>query len=216
MRKICLFALAAMLAITAAACHAETEEEPFLWSGGGTYLISALQGTREIRNEEEAETYAKELWPLMSPNPLPEGRREMSVDRTDNSYHFGIFDDEDRELYSANFLSNGLIQEISFSDDDTRWYTEGKYTIPKTLISQPVWEKVQAKLGETIEKLDPGILTMVGPMQIERIIDVGDKAYLIISAPALDETFDTGLNLIAIVFPDGECQLQHFSCYGAG
>ena len=200
----------------AAACAEEPAGEEFAWSDHGNYLTSALQGKREIRTEEEAQAYAEELWQFLSDAPLPEGRSEMSVDRADNSYHYGVFDEDDVNVYAANFLSNGLVQQFGYSDSDDRWHTEGMYTNPEEVPDPEAWKKAQDYLAETVDRINPGIMALVGPMQVNRIFDVGDRMYLIISAEALDPAYECGLDIIAVLYPDGRCELKDFSCYGAG
>jgi len=140
----------------------------------------------------------------------------MNVDQADNSYHFGVFDENDMNLYTANFLSNGLVQEFGFSDNDARWYTPGMYTNPEEVPDGEAWEKAQVSLAETIEKVNPGIMALVGPMRVFRIFDVGDRMYLLIVADPLDPDYECGMDIIAILYPDGRCELRDFSCYGAG
>ena len=219
MKKMRLFrnAIALVLALVMLAGFAAAEEEEFLWSGGGKYLPSALQGIRTIGNEQEAEAYAEELWKVFRDDEVVAGTREMSVDHSDESYHFGIFDDKGACVYSANFLSNGLVQAVTFYDYDARWYTDGQFTEPDPdRLDKEAWAKVQAWITERAEKLDPGVLELVEPMAAWRIRDVGDRQYISISAEPKEEGYEAGLNVTVILAEDGGISLVDYSLYGLG
>ena len=110
MKKLTAILLALLLLC---ACALAEEEEPYRWSDpSGKYLTDAQEPVCEIRSEQEAESYAEELWAKVFGGSFPEGRREMSVDNADNRYHFSVFNEEGWEIYTAHFLSNGAVQAI--------------------------------------------------------------------------------------------------------
>ena len=152
---------------------------------------------------------------MFSSEPYPEGTGDMNVDKADGSYHFGIYDDTDANVYSANFLGNGLVQAIGFYDKDERWLTKGRFTELNELDAER-WAKSLDQIAAAVDKLNPGIMKLVGPMEKQRIIDVGDKIYLMLYAAPLDPEYVVGMHITAILYPDGTCVLKEFSCYGAG
>ena len=209
-----LLVLALALGLTAG--MAESEEEEFVWSDPGVYLTDTIREIKAIGNEEEAKAYAMELWDMVYGGQAPAGDDSMSVDLRDVSYHYGLIGDDGRD-YSANFLSNGVVQAIWYSDNDERWYTEGQFTQPEPdSLDAETWEKTKAWLEELAEKLDPGVTELIYPMYIWQIRDVGDRKYLFISADAKADDCESGLNATVILFADGSCQVHEYSLYGQG
>ena len=194
----------------------EDDDPPFAWSDPtGKYLASLLAPQREIHNEEEAKAYAEELCLLMGVGLLPEGTWEIKVDHHDESWHCGIFDEDYIELYGAGFLSNGVIQHLSYPDPDKRWSSVGVRKNGSELDAGR-WEQAKKRITEWVEKTAPGILDLVEPMNLRQFIDVGDKQYLLIEAMPLDTSFTVGISIIAILYEDGHCEIMEYSCYGAG
>ena len=210
-----------VLAVTAVAACCEpaageaAEDTEFRWSDPGNYLTDVLAPRKEIHDEKEAEAYAEELWALLSSDPLPDGVREMNVDRQDGSYHFSISDENEAAIYCANFLSNGLIQQIGYYENDSEWASEGLRRDGKTLKAE-AWESAESQIIEQVERLVPGALALVKPLNVFQIIDFGDRQYLIIYAEPLDPAIETGVNITAVLEADGTCRLLDYSCYGAG
>jgi len=194
---------------------AETEE-PFMWSWPGKYLTDALEPRADIRDAKEADAYAEEIWALISDDPLPEGEREMNIDEHDQSYHFDIHDAEGIALYNANFLSNGVIQQIGYTDVDLARAVEQGVRRSGDELEADRWEPARKQLEEQAETIAPGIMELVETPEVYAMIDAGDKLYLMIYAAPKDPEYESGLNLTGILYEDGTCKLMDFSCYGAG
>ena len=189
--------------------------EAYYWSDPDEkYVAELLAPLKEIHDEKEAEAYMKELWPLLSSEPLPEGELSMNVDEHDMSYHMSINNEEGRDLYTANFLSNGVIQEIGYNDLDDRKYSASR--MDGADLDEAVWEQAKGQLTEQIEKLAPGVLELLEPLKVEDYIDVGDKQYLYIYSMPLDPAYDVATCIIAVLDAEGNCELMDYSCYGAG
>ena len=156
----------------------------------------------------------EELWPLLSSEPLPEGERSLNVDEHDMSYHIAINNEEGRDLYTANFLSNGVIQQIGYNDLDDRKYSGTR--MDGADLDEADWEQAKGQLTAQLEKLAPGVLELLEPLHVDDYIDVGDKQYLFIYASPLDPDYDVVTCIIAVRYPDGRCELMDYSCYGAG
>ena len=193
-----------------------SEDESYQWSDpDGKFLSAMLSPVRDIRNEEEAGAYAKELWQLMTEKPLPEGEWEILQDQHDSSWHCALYDENMYELYGASFLSNGVIQQIIDLSPDPAWYTEGVRKEGSELDAEK-WEQAKEQIAERLNKAAPGIMDLVKPMVVDSVIEVGDKQYLIIYAEPLDSEMDSGLNLTVILYEDGHCDMKDYSCYGNG
>lgn len=191
------------------------DDEAFCWSDPDEkYIAELLAPLKEIRDEKEAEAYMKELWPLLSSEPLPEGELSINVDEHDMSYHMSINNEEGRDLYTANFLSNGVIQQIGYNDLDDRKYSGSR--MDGADLDGAVWEQAESQLAAQLEKLAPGVLELLEPLQVEEYIDVGDKQYLFIYTAPLDPDYDVVTCIIAVLYPEGNCELMDYSCYGAG
>ena len=192
------------------------EEQPLMWSDPGTtYLANLLAPQKDIHNEMEARAYAEELCPLMGIGPVPEGRWEINVDPHDESWHCGIFDGNNIELYGVSFLSNGVVQMLSYPDRDSRRYADN-FRREGSELDAGRWEQAEGLITEWVEKVSPGILDLVEPMKVNTFVDVGDKLYLFISANPLDSDLNGYINIIAIICEDGHCEIMEYSCYGAG
>ena len=193
----------------------DEEDEAFYWSDPEEkYIAELLAPLKEIHNEAEAEAYMEELWPLLSSEPLPEGERSLNVDEHDMSYHIAINNEEGRDLYTANFLSNGVIQQIGYNDLDDRKYSGTR--MDGADLDEADWEQAKNQLTAQLEKLAPGVLELLEPLHVDDYIDVGDKQYLFIYASPLDPDYDVVTCIIGIRYPDGRCELMDYSCYGAG
>ena len=205
------------LALPAAACgSAAEEEEPLTWSEPGLrYIAGMLAPQREIRNEEEARAYAEELCPMMGVGPLPEGSWEIRVDLHDGSWHCSIMDEESAELYGAHFLSNGVIQMLTYPDPDPRRFSEGVRREGPEL-DTAAWEQVKPGVIEWVEKIAPGILELTEPLDAYSAIDTGEKQYLFASALPLDPELDGCIHMIIVLYGDGHFEIMDYSCYGAG
>ena len=218
-RKILLKRFSAVLlclALLAAACGFAEEEEPLTWSEpDGRFIAGMLAPQREIRNEEEARAYAEELCPLTGIGPLPEGTWEILADRHDGSWHCSLLNEESVELYGAHFLSNGVIQMLTYPDPDPRRFSEG---VRKEGSEMDAEACGQAKrlVTEWVEKNAPGILELTEPLDVYSVIDTGDKQYLFLSALPLDPDLDGCIHIIAVLYGDGHCEIMDYSCYGAG
>ena len=193
----------------------QEEEETYMWSAPGKYLTDLMEPRAEIRNEQEAAAYAEELWSLIRKEPLPEGRREMAVDEHDHSYHFAIFNEEGHSLYDANFLSNGLVQQIGWNDLDFRRTTEGQ-VVRRDTLDDEVWQRAETQLIPQIETIAPGVTALVEPLRLDKVLDVGDRQYLILYAEPADPEMEAGLSIFAVIDEDGNCIPMEYSCYGAG
>lgn len=214
-----IMALLLVMALTfsVSAGTAEEEDEPFVWSEPGLYLTDGLPEVKEIRNEQEAETYALELWGTAFGGEAPAGERSMSVDLGDMSYHFGILSEDGAGDYSANFLSNGQVQALWYSDGDSRWITDGLFTSPDPKEMDPeVWEKLRAWLTEFAEKMNPGVTAKTEPMYVWQIRAVEDRQYFFVTANAKDEECESGLNATVIILEDGSFRIHEYSLYGEG
>ena len=193
-----------------------SEDESFQWSDpNGKYLSAMLSPVRDIRDEEEAAAYAKELWQMMNANPLPEGEWEILLDQHDNSWHCSVYDEYMVGLYGASFLNNGVIQQILDSVPDPTRDTEGVRKAGSELDAEK-WGQAKEQIVEWLNKAAPGILNLVEPMIVDSVIEVADKQYLVIHADPLDPDMASGLNLIVILYADGHCDIKEYSCYGAG
>ena len=193
-----------------------SEDESFQWSDpDGKYLSAMLSPVRDIRNEEEAEAYAKELWQMMNDSPLPEGDWEILLDQHDGSWHCGLFNEDKYELYGANFLNNGVIQQIINLEPDPVRDTEGVRKTGSELDAEK-WEQAKEQIAKWLNKAVPGILNLVEPMIVDSVIEVADEQYLVIHADPLDSEITSGLNLIVILYVDGHCDIIEYSCHGAG
>ncbi len=191
-------------------------DESFKWSDPDEkYLSSLLSPVRDIRNEEEAEAYARELWVMMSDRPLPEGDWEILLDQHDNSWHCGLFNEERRELYGVSFLDNGVIQQIDDLTPDPDWNSEGVRKESSELDAGR-WEQAKEQIVEWLNKAAPGVLNLVEPMSVDSVMDVAGKQYLTIHAEPLDPEMSSGLNLYVVLYEDGHCEIKEYSCYGAG
>ena len=180
------------------------------------YLPLALKGTRTIAGEQEAEAYAKELWAEVWEGAYPEGSMVMNIDPVDESYHIGIVRNE-VGVYSANFLNNGLVQALAYSNSDARWYTAGEYTeVEPAALDEAVWTRVREWVADKAEKLDPGIMDLVEPMEAWQIRDVGDAMYISILAVPKGDEFESGLNVTVAVYRDGRIVMVEYSLYGLG
>lgn len=207
-----LMVLALLLACTALA---EEGDETYAWSEPGeTNFISALPALREIPGEAEAYAYALELWPVISAEPLPEGTRELDIDRHDTSYHFAILNMDDQAQYNVGFLSNGVVQHISRKDKDPLRYTGERKD--GSGLDAGAWEKAKETIAEWVEKLSPGVLDLVEPLKVWSVLDNGETQRLFISALPLDAAYDGSLHIVAILYADGRCEVIDYSCYGAG
>lgn len=214
MKKICaiLLCLALALSLTGSA----VAEEDLTWTEPGlNYIAEQLAPQKEIHDEKEAEAYADSLWPLLTDEPLPGGNREMAVDHHDNSYHYGIYTADGIALYNVGFLSNGVIMHISCRVNDPRRYADDARKDPSEL-DPKVWEQAKARISEWVEKVSPGVLALLQPMDVYSVIDVGDRQYLFIAAMPLDAENDGCLSIIAIVEADGSVRIMDYSLYGAG
>ena len=193
-----------------------SEDESYQWSDpNGKYLSAMLSPVRDIRDEEEAAAYAKELWQMMNANPLPEGEWEILLDQHDNSWHCSVYDEYMVGLYGASFLNNGVIQQILDSVPDPTRDTEGVRKAGSELDAEK-WGQAKEQIVEWLNKAAPGILNLVEPMIVDSVIEVADKQYLVIHADPLDPDMASGLNLIVILYADGHCDIKEYSCYGAG
>jgi len=193
-----------------------SEDETFKWSDpGGKYLSAMLSPVRDIRNEEEARIYAKELWQMMNNSPLPEGDWEILQDQHDNSWHCSVYDENMVELYGASFLNNGVIQQVLDSVPDSDRETEGVRGKDSELDADK-WEKAKEQIAEWLNKAAPGVLNLVKPMIVDSVIEVADKQYLIIYAEPLNSEITSGLNLIMVLYEDGHYDIKEYSCCGAG
>ena len=181
----------------------------------GKYLSAMLSPVRDIRDEEEAAAYAKELWQMMNANPLPEGEWEILLDQHDNSWHCSVYDEHMVGLYGASFLNNGVIQQILDSVPDPARDTEGVRKAGSELEAEK-WEQAKEQISKWLNKAAPGILNLVEPMIVDSVIEVADKQYLVIHADPLDSEITSGLNLVVILYADGHCDIKEYSCYGAG
>ena len=216
MKKVFAILLCLVLALSFACPVIAEEEDDYMWSEPGLkYIASLLAPQKEIHNEQEAEAYADSLWPLLTEDPLPEGNREMEIDQHDNSYHFGICNADGIALYNVSFLSNGVIQQISRRDTDPRRFDDSALKKPSELDPE-TWEQAKAKITEWVEKVSPGVLALVNPMEVYSVRDIGDRLYLYIGALPLDTENHGSLNIVAIIFEDGSVGLLDYSLYGAG
>ena len=216
MKKIFLILVCMTLALSLA-CPALAEEgdETYAWSEPGEKnFIGALAARREIRDEAEAYAYALELWPLISDEPLPEGTRELDIDRHDTSYHFSILNMDDQAQYNVGFLSNGVIQHISKKDKDPLRYTGERKE--GSALDDGTWEKAKDAITEWVEKVSPGVLELVEPLKVYSVLDNGETQRLFISALPLDPEYDGNLHIVVILYADGRCEVTDYSCYGAG
>ena len=194
----------------------EDDDPPFTWSDPtGKYLTGLLAPQRDIRNEEEAKTYAEELCALMGVGPLPQGNWEIKVDHHDESWHCTVFDDNQIELYGAGFLSNGVIQHLSYPDPDTGWFSAGDRKNGSELEAEK-WEQAKGRITEWVNRISPGILDLAEPLKVDTFIDTGDKLYLLIFASPLDPELNGYINIVAVIYEDGRCGIMDYSCYGAG
>jgi len=215
MKKTCAILLCLILALSFTCAVIAEEEDDYAWSEPGRkYMAGLLAPQKEIRNEQEAEAYADSLWSLLTDDPLPEGTREMEIDHHDNSYHYGINNAEGMALYNVGFLSNGVIQHISYRVSDPRRFDN----ITRTELSgqDETMEQAKVWIAEWVEKVSPGVLALVEPMNVYAVSDVGDRQYLFIAAQPLDAEHDGSLSIIAIVFEDGSFGIMDYSLYGAG
>lgn len=193
-----------------------SEDESYQWSDpNGKYLSAMLSPVRDIRDEEEAAAYAKELWQMMNANPLPEGKWEILLDQHDNSWHCSVYDEHMVGLYGASFLNNGVIQQILDSVPDPARDTEGVRKAGSELEAEK-WEQAKEQISKWLNKAAPGILNLVEPMIVDSVIEVADKQYLVIHADPLNSEITSGLNLVVILYADGHCDIKEYSCYGAG
>lgn len=192
------------------------EDQPLTWSDpGATYLANLLPPQKEIRNEAEARAYAEELCLMMGIGPVPEGSWEISVDPHDDSWHCSVLDEQNIVLYSAGFLSNGVVQMLSYPDRDSGRYLDNVRQEGAEL-NAAKWELARNLVTEWMEKIVPGILDLAESLNVTTFIDTGDKLYLFISANPLDPDLSGYINLIAILNEDGRCAIMDYSCYGAG
>lgn len=216
MKKICAVLLCLVLALSFACAAIAEEEEDFTWTEPGLkYIAEQLAPQKEIHDEKEAEAYADSLWSLLSENPLPEGTREMAFDKHDNSYHYGIYNADGFALYNVGFLSNGVIMHISYRVDDPRRFADNARQDPAGL-DPAVLDNARSKIAEWIEKVSPGVLALVEPLDIYSALDVGGRQYLLISAMPLDAGYAGYISVIAIIFEDGHVGIMDYSLYGAG
>ena len=193
----------------------EDEDEPYMWSEPGLrYIVNELAPQREIHDEKEAEAYAEELWSLLSDSPIPEGTKEMLFDQHDRSYHFSINNEDNMALYNAGFLSNGVIQHISVTDTDPERYSGTRKD--GTELDAETWEKAKEQITAWVEKVSPGILKLVEPLTAYSVLDNGKTMRLFVAAMPLDAELAGSINIVAILYPDGRCEIIDYSCYGAG
>ena len=170
MKKIFLIFMITALALSLA-CPALAGEgdETYAWSEPGEKnFVGMLAARREIRDEAEAYAYALELWPLISADPLPEGTRELDIDRHDTSYHFAILNMDDQAQYNVGFLSNGVIQHISKKDKDPLRYTGERKE--GSALDDGTWEKAKGAITEWVEKVSPGVLELVEPLDRKSVV----------------------------------------------
>ncbi len=203
--------------VPAAALRVNADEDPpYAWSDpAGTYLANLLAPVREIRNEEEARAYAEELHALMSAGPLPEGTWEIRTDHHDESWHCSVFDENMTELYGAGFLSNGVIQHLFCPGPDPRLITEGVRKDGSALDAGR-WAEAKRQIAEWVEKTSPGILALAEPLHLNTVIDSGNVQCLLVDAMPLDPELSGSINIIAVLYEDGHCEIMDYSCYGAG
>ena len=210
-----LLFLALVFSLFSAGC-AEDTDDSYMWSEPGLkYIAAEFPAQKEIPDEKEAEAYADSLWSLLTDAPLPEGIRDMVFDRHDKSYHYSISNQDGFALYNVGFLSNGVIQHISYRVSDPRRFADDARKDPAGL-EPAVWEDAKARIDEWMEKVSPGILALVEPLKVYSVVDVGDRLYLFISAMPLDPSHAGYVSLIAMYDADGHVGIMDYSLYGAG
>ena len=67
--------------------------------------------------------------------------------------------------------------------------------------------EAKSRITEWVEKVSPGILEVVEPLSIYSILDNGDKQRLFINALPLDPAYDGSINIVAVLYPDGRCEI---------
>lgn len=187
-------------------------EDPLMWSLPGTYLVSKLPPQKEIHDEAEAKAYSEEIWQRMYSRSLPEGRWEIQMDHQDESWHCSIFDENDAELYATGFLSNGVIQHFGYYDPDPRLSNPER----RDDMADEIWEQEKDRISAMVEEVSPGILELVEPLSAYSFIDLGDKQYLYIGAMPLNEELDGCIEIIAVLYENGDREFMQYSTYGAG
>ena len=216
MKKIWMI-LTALLLLSALLLSGAAAEEPDGGSiPGSRTLAERLPRVRDVWDEQEAENYAIALWPRISNDPLPEGRREVSFDKRDNSYHFLIKDENLCVLYTASFLSNGVVQEISSHEPATAAERHENVTYrdgPELEANR--WDTARKQIAEQAEELAPGILEQVEPLYVNDFRDYGDRQVLMVYASPLDPECDTHLRIEAVLYQDDRCELKGFSIFDA-
>ena len=214
MKKLTAILLALLLLC---ACALAEEEEPYRWSDpSGKYLTDALEPVCEIRSEQEAEAYAEELWAKVFGGSFPEGRREMSVDAADNSYHFSVFNEEGWEIYTAHFLSNGAVQAIGRAGTPLEWSRIAERFDAKDVLDEDAWAQIRTQVEAQVEALAPGVLQLVNPLTADTVFRVENTQFILVYGEQIDADYDSGLVITVVVDPEGTVTLLDYSCYGAG
>lgn len=214
MKKIWMILTALLLLSALLLSGAAAEEHDEGSIPGSRTIAERLPRVRDIWDEKEAEIYAITLWPMISNDPLPEGSREINYDKRENSYHFMILDENRCACYTADFFSNGVVQQLhSFDPDKTAEALELVTYRDASELADGSWDAAGEQISEQVEKLAPGLLKLMEPLCLDCIRDTGDRQELTVFAAPLDPEWKTCLSIGAILYPDNRCELKSFSLY---
>ena len=147
---------------------------------------------------------------------IPEGRREMSVDAADNSYHFSVFNEEGWEIYTAHFLSNGAVQAIGRAGTPLEWSQIAERSDAKDVLDEETWAKIRTQIEAQVEALAPGVLQLVNPLTADTVFRLENTQFILVYGEQIDADYDSGLVITVVVDPEGTVTLLDYSCYGAG
>ena len=209
------FAVLASLCLVCAFATSESDRPLDIgesWTDNGKYLTSAITGTMNIQNKDEAIEYAQSLWNIIRAD---DADGNYSAHRVDNGSWYVLLSGSDLELFSVYFDDSGVISDIAQDPRDERWFTDGEY-VESTFMDARERADAEAWISDMMNTLTPGLSEEIGEMDLLYVRDTGDAKYMLLHAWPKDSGYDAGVSIFLRVNTDHTFTLLNLQISGNG
>ena len=182
------------------------------WADEGKYLTSAVVGIRDIRNENDVMEYARTLWKKIGTTDID---GDYTAYQLEDGTWFVTMSADGQDMFSAYFLNNGAICDIAQTQNDDRWWTDGKYVESKVMDPQELAD-LEEWATEQLDTLVPGLTNELQEYRLSYVRDVGDAKYVSLQADPKDSSYDAGVSHFIRVNADHSYILLNLQLSGNG
>ena len=209
------FAVLASLCLVCAFATSESDNPLDIgddWVDDGKYLTSAITGTMDIQNKDEAVSYAQSLWNTIKAEDL-DGK--YSAHRAEDGSWSVLLSCGDLDLFSACFDSRGVIEDIAQDPGDERWFADGEY-VESSFMDARERMDAEAWISDMMNTLAPGLTEEIEELELVYVRDTGDAKYMLLHAWPKDSNYDAGVSVFIRMNADHTFTLLNMQIAGNG